>query len=73
MRAYLLPQEAAVVNGCQISVVDLDQLVQVLCLLHLVLKLQSCAVQNLQRDDAHGFNKDQRRLLKQMWVLSCSL
>lgn len=26
---------------------DLDQLVQVLCFLHLVLKLQSCAVQNL--------------------------
>lgn len=49
---YLLPQEAPVMNCCQVSVMDLDQLVQVLCLLYLVLKLQSCAVQNLARDDA---------------------
>ena len=48
---YLLPQEAAVMNCRQVSVMDLDQLVQVLCFLYLVLKLQSCAVQDLERDD----------------------
>lgn len=41
-------------NGCQISVVDLDELVQVFSFLDLVLKLQSCAVQDLpQRQSAH--------------------
>lgn len=36
-------------DGGQVSVVDLDQLVQVLGLLYLVLKLQASAVQNLAR------------------------
>lgn len=46
---YLLPQQAAVVDSRQISVVDLDQLIQVFSFLNLVLKLQSCTVQNLSR------------------------
>ena len=44
---HLLPEEAAVMNGGQVSVVDLDELVQVLGFLHLVLKLKSSTVQNL--------------------------
>lgn len=46
---YLLPQQATIMDSCQISVMDLDQLVQVLGFLYLVLKLQSGAVQNLTR------------------------
>lgn len=36
-------------DSCQISIMDLDQLVHVLGFLYLVLKLQSSAVQNLIR------------------------
>lgn len=46
---HLLPQQAAVMNSRQISVMNLNQLVQVLCFLHLVLKLQPGAVQDLNR------------------------
>lgn len=35
----LLSQETSIMDGGQVSVVDLDELVQVLCFLHLVLKL----------------------------------
>ena len=44
---YLLSEQAAVVDGGQVSVVDLDQLVQVFSLLDLVLELQTRAVQDL--------------------------
>ena len=44
---YLLSEQAAVVDGGQVSVVDLDQLVQVFSLLDLVLELQTGAVQDL--------------------------
>ena len=46
---YLFPQQTTVMDSCQVSVMDLDQLVKVLSFLYLVLKLQSCAVQNLTR------------------------
>lgn len=46
---YLLPQQTPVVDSCQISVMDLDQLVQVLGFLDLVLKLQPGAVKDLTR------------------------
>jgi len=36
--AYFLSEQTSVVNGGQVSVVDFNELVQVLCLLHLVLK-----------------------------------
>lgn len=49
--AHLLPQQAAVVDRGQVSVMDLDELVQILRFLYLVLKLESCAVQNLQRHE----------------------
>lgn len=55
MKLYLLPQKAAVMDCCQISVMDLDELVQVLGFLYLVLKLQSGTVQNLARHDANKF------------------
>lgn len=51
----LLPQKATVMNCRQISVVDFNKLVQVLCFLHLVLELQSCAVQNLIKNGQHIF------------------
>lgn len=41
---HLFSEKAAVVDRGQISVMDLDQLVQIFRLLHLVLKLQACAV-----------------------------
>lgn len=52
IKVHLLPQQATVVNRGQVSVMDLDELVQVLGFLHLVLKLESCAVQNLPRHKA---------------------
>lgn len=52
IKVHLLPQQATVVNRGQVSVMDLDELVQVLGFLHLVLKLESRAVQNLPRHKA---------------------
>lgn len=46
----LFSEKAAVVDGGQISVMDLYELVQILCLLHLVLKFQARTVQDLKME-----------------------
>lgn len=48
-------------DSCQVSVVDLDQLVQVFCFLYLVLKLQSSAVQNLSTNKEGIYPKTEKR------------
>lgn len=63
-------------DGCQVSVVDLDQLVQVLGLLDLVLELQTCTVQDLQKKTKSSnlnFKKRNRtRGFNLITALSCS-